>query len=123
MMILDRGGDPFFLSLKTSTLLRQRSALPRSEISFRRQGSSGLVWDDKLLSGDPKAETSANPAGGGYLRRSRSSGSRGFRSSADLKPSCDPPSPKVSGCCICCGVFGRKPGDPKMPRKSANRHV
>ncbi|GKA53695.1 hypothetical protein Tco_0259122, partial [Tanacetum coccineum] len=25
-------------------------ALPRSEISFRRSGSSGLVWDDKLLS-------------------------------------------------------------------------
>ncbi|GMQ06934.1 hypothetical protein CsSME_00051340 [Camellia sinensis var. sinensis] len=25
--------------------------LQRSAISFRRQGSSGLVWDDKFLSG------------------------------------------------------------------------
>ena len=27
------------------------AGLQRSEISFRRQGSSGLVWDDKFLAG------------------------------------------------------------------------
>ncbi|XP_030526491.1 uncharacterized protein At1g15400-like [Rhodamnia argentea] len=26
--------------------------LKRSEVSFRRQGSSGLVWDDRFLSGE-----------------------------------------------------------------------
>ncbi|XP_043700275.1 uncharacterized protein At1g15400-like [Telopea speciosissima] len=28
------------------------AGLQRSTISFRRQGSSGLVWDDKVLSGE-----------------------------------------------------------------------
>ncbi|XP_073056278.1 uncharacterized protein At1g15400-like [Primulina eburnea] len=28
------------------------AGLQRSEVSFRRQGSSGLVWDDKIISGE-----------------------------------------------------------------------
>ncbi|KAJ4847725.1 hypothetical protein Tsubulata_049321 [Turnera subulata] len=28
------------------------AGLQRSAVSFRRQGSSGLVWDDKLISGE-----------------------------------------------------------------------
>jgi hypothetical protein len=28
------------------------ASLPRSEVSFRRSGSSGLVWDDRFLSGE-----------------------------------------------------------------------
>ncbi|XP_044495570.1 MAPK kinase substrate protein At1g80180-like [Mangifera indica] len=28
------------------------AGLQRSEVSFRRQGSSGLVWDDRFLSGE-----------------------------------------------------------------------
>ncbi|XP_073146893.1 MAPK kinase substrate protein At1g80180-like [Henckelia pumila] len=28
------------------------AGLQRSEVSFRRQGSSGLVWDDKIVSGE-----------------------------------------------------------------------
>nr|GLL20502.1 uncharacterized protein At1g15400 [Ipomoea trifida]GMC58728.1 MAPK kinase substrate protein At1g80180-like [Ipomoea batatas]GMC65247.1 MAPK kinase substrate protein At1g80180-like [Ipomoea batatas] len=98
-------------------------ALPRSEVSFRRQGSSGLVWDDKLLSGElkkisTKDEGETKEAKPSSVQRSRSSGGRGFRS-AEVKPSYDPPSPKVSGCGIC-GMFG-KPVDSKQqpPRKAA----
>ena len=38
----------------SQTLAKQKrmAGLQRSAVSFRRQGSSGLVWDDKLLSGE-----------------------------------------------------------------------
>ncbi|KHN47776.1 Hypothetical protein glysoja_029194 [Glycine soja] len=40
--------------------------LQRSEVSFRRQGSSGLVWDDKLLSGElNKVNNNEDQKGGG----------------------------------------------------------
>lgn len=50
------------------------AGLQRSEVSFRRQGSSGLVWDDRFLSGElnklnPKDEQASEPqlqgSGGG----------------------------------------------------------
>ncbi|ERN04425.1 hypothetical protein AMTRI_Chr03g46690 [Amborella trichopoda] len=45
-------------------------ALQRSSVSFRRQGSSGLIWDDRFLSGEIKPNALAGatdrcrPAGG-----------------------------------------------------------
>ncbi|KAK9078269.1 hypothetical protein SSX86_002326 [Deinandra increscens subsp. villosa] len=35
--------------------------LQRSSVSFRRQGSSGLIWDDKLLSGELKRFSERKP--------------------------------------------------------------
>ncbi|EEF37904.1 MAPK kinase substrate protein At1g80180 [Ricinus communis] len=82
--------------------------LQRSTTSFRRQGSSGLVWDDKFLTGEShqnneKAETSSN----GKLQRSQSAGGVIYRTvKVSSSPNVDPPSPKVSGCGLC-GIFGK----------------
>ncbi|GMI92789.1 MAPK SUBSTRATES IN THE STOMATAL LINEAGE 1 [Hibiscus trionum] len=90
--------------------------LQRSTTSFRRQGSSGLIWDDKVLSGDlnqMKANNQENKesrgSSDGMMRRSRSDGGSGghtYRTMKATSPSVDPPSPKVSGCGFC-GVFGK----------------
>lgn len=94
------------------------AGLQRSATSFRRQGSSGLVWDDKFLSGDLKRDLRHREAAEKYdnktelrasqsamMQRRRSGGGGGGRSYRKAKvpsPSRDPPSPKVSGCC---GLF------------------
>ncbi|KAH6756653.1 hypothetical protein C2S53_001774 [Perilla frutescens var. hirtella] len=105
--------------------------LQRSATSFRRQGSSGLVWDDKFLSGElnkladqqkedyrnkksqqlktvdnkssSAAENSAR-SGGLTIERSRSTGGRGYRTGR-VSPALEPPSPRVSACGFC-GAFG-----------------
>ncbi|KAI3984544.1 hypothetical protein MKX01_040421 [Papaver californicum] len=107
--------------------------LQRSAISFRRQGSSGLVWEDRFISGElnKKGEPAGNQEekqkqGGEEFRELRSSKSVGSiggrrmmqrsrskqedrtRSSTTGKvssPVLDPPSPKLSGCGFCAG-FG-----------------
>ncbi|XP_031251988.1 MAPK kinase substrate protein At1g80180 [Pistacia vera] len=109
------------------------AGLQRSAASFRRQGSSGLVWDDKFLSGELKRHTRHKEAADkddnkGELRlsqsvmmqRSRSEGGGGGRTYRTAKvpsPNRDPPSPKVSGCC---GFFG-KPEATRKPRKPNKR--
>ncbi|XP_010049976.2 uncharacterized protein At1g15400 [Eucalyptus grandis] len=103
--------------------------LQRSVTSFRRQGSSGLVWDDdKLnLSGvlnptKPRGnEDSGEKIDRRQLRLSQSAGTIGMmkRSSSTVRapaqarrnaivPSSavDPPPPRISGCCFS-GIFGR----------------
>ncbi|KAF5802849.1 hypothetical protein HanRHA438_Chr06g0273671 [Helianthus annuus] len=74
-------------------------ALPRSEISFRRSGSSGLVWDDKLLSGElkPKDEEEREK------KEPQRSEPKPYKS-VEVEATIDPPSPKVSGCCA---MFGK----------------
>lgn len=84
--------------------------LQRSAVTFRRSGSSGLVWDERFLSDD-------EAAGGGELRRSQTVGStpdrrgsgegcrQAFRAGA-VPPAADPPSPDVRGCDMLCGIFG-----------------
>ncbi|XP_047312070.1 uncharacterized protein At1g15400-like [Impatiens glandulifera] len=87
--------------------------LQRSEISFRRQGSSGLVWDDKLLSGELKEERAAGEddhhtnkeKGGGESKEPKP---QTYRIVKDVSPTIDPPSPKVSTCGFC-SMFGTKP--------------
>ena len=108
----------------------QMEGLQRSSSTFRRSGSSGLVWDERFLTEDAEAK-----AGDGAeepqpeLRHSRSVGSlrmlrRGsgddkkqkkkqgqkeernhqvFRTK-DVAQDLDPPSPRVSGC-ILCAIF------------------
>ncbi|KAI3437231.1 uncharacterized protein J3R85_005676 [Psidium guajava] len=122
--------------------------LKRSEVSFRRQGSSGLVWDDRFLSGelnkivkqheqeqeqdrDDKVDRDATrppritvtPA----LERSQSNGGgggggggRGYRASTGrVSPAVEPPSPRVSACGFC-SAFRKPPAHPKT-RKHANK--
>lgn len=111
------------------------AGLQRSEISFRRQGSSGLVWEDRLPPGELNKKEDGEEKEGGSgsefreLRPSRSVGSgtgiersrsngggRGYRT-GKVTPSLDPPSPKVSGCGFC-GVFGKPVADRQSKSKA-----
>ncbi|WRX32908.1 Protein of unknown function DUF4666 - like 3 [Theobroma cacao] len=100
----------------------EMTGLQRSTTSFRRQGSSGLVWDDKFLSGDldQMKLNNNNNQSDGMMRRTRSDGGGGhmYRVTKAASPSIDPPSPKVSGCGFC-GVFGKP--DAAKNRKSNKR--
>ncbi|KAI3463389.1 hypothetical protein Pfo_020052 [Paulownia fortunei] len=119
--------------------------LQRSAVSFRRQGSSGLVWDDKFLSGElnqlanqqkedssskPQQESkedsaaapavrNSSPATGLTIERSRSNGGRGFRTGR-VSPAIEPPSPKVSACGFC-SAFGKSNKTRRRPPKSGKR--
>ncbi|XP_004305326.1 PREDICTED: uncharacterized protein At1g15400 [Fragaria vesca subsp. vesca] len=112
--------------------------LQRSSMSFRRQGSSGFVWDDRFLSGELKQQQVAQDLENGEeneiimvkdvkpprpiktVQRSRSNGGgRGYRGSGKITPAIEPLSPKVSACGFCGGfgkpsknnvVWGAKPG-------------
>lgn len=110
------------------------TGLQRSEISFRRQGSSGLVWEDRFLSGDlnqmkqkeeeeskefRESRTRQRDGSTGALERSRSDGARVYQTVKMPPPAVDPPSPKVSGCGFC-GVFG-KPVNSRRRHKSGKR--
>ncbi|GAB4842058.1 hypothetical protein Ancab_012018 [Ancistrocladus abbreviatus] len=119
--------------------------LQRSAISFRRQGSSGLVWDDRFLSGDlreprgeeprffsgelrksNRAQQPAFPIHHEELRlrptrteRSAITGRGGEGRRAAISHENDPPSPKLSAC-GCCGGFGKSPRSarPNRPVKA-----
>ncbi|CAI8584041.1 unnamed protein product [Vicia faba] len=101
------------------------ASLPRSQVSFRRSGSSGLVWDDRILSGELiklnqqqqqlKGEDDSNRNSkieevhaGTTIQRSNSTGAgRGYRTGKVSSPAMDPPSPKISACGFCC-PFAKK---------------
>lgn len=106
------------------------AGLQRSSMSFRRQGSSGFVWDDRFLSGELKqqqqvAQDQENVEENKInivedfkalrpintsLQRSRSNGGgRGYGSTGKISPAFEPPSPKVSACGFCGGFCDRKP--------------
>ncbi|KAL4295679.1 hypothetical protein GQ457_12G023700 [Hibiscus cannabinus] len=73
--------------------------LQRSTTSFRRQGSSGVTWNDKFLSGDlnmMKLNNQGNRGPDVVMRRSGSDGSNGHmqRAVEAALPAFDPPSPK-----------------------------
>ncbi|KAK9697802.1 hypothetical protein RND81_08G062300 [Saponaria officinalis] len=91
------------------------AGLQRSEISFRRQGSSGLVWDDKLIS--EELNKSNKPESKSELRRSRSDGGGRRHRVVKVDQMEDPPSPRVSACGFC-SVFGRPASGAK---KTSNR--
>lgn len=87
-------------------------ALQRSTASFRRQGSSGLIWNDRFLSGeirnDERQEDRCNDhrdtATAATVQRSASDGGRGHGGRlVEISPALDPPSPKISsvGCGFC----------------------
>ncbi|XP_029129533.1 uncharacterized protein At1g15400 [Cajanus cajan] len=116
------------------------AGLQRSAVSFRRQGSSGLVWDDKLISeeldqkgNDLNTRTPPPPT----LPRTRSNSA--YRT-GKVSPAIDPPSPKLSACgcgsayrtgkvspaidppspklsaCGCCTAFAKSPAKPLKHR-------
>ncbi|XP_058074521.1 MAPK kinase substrate protein At1g80180-like [Magnolia sinica] len=122
------------------------AGLQRSAISFRRQGSSGLVWEDRVLAEDPnQTKKKEEEEGGGVefreLRPSQSVGSSGIRErslpaattmqrsrsggagrtwrSLKVSPAIDPPSPKMSGCGFC--VFGKSAGGAKRSKKTSRK--
>ncbi|XP_068649400.1 uncharacterized protein At1g15400-like [Aristolochia californica] len=105
--------------------------LQRSSVSFRRQGSSGLVWEDRFLSGDlsqmkkmeeevefRELRPSYSVGSIGMLGRSRSNGGGKAWRTGKVSPAIDPPSPKVSACGFC-GVFGKSSNNqrPKSRRR------
>lgn len=119
------------------------AGLQRSTISFRRQGSSGIVWDDRLIAelsqqaNDQKGETppqgeqaklmitsegqeqTAKPIAGEGLKPIRTDGGaiRHHRNTGRVSPAEDPPSPRVSAF-GCCSAFGKKqPGKKVSQRK------
>lgn len=95
-------------------------ALQRSTASFRRQGSSGLIWNDRFLSGeirnderqedlrcnDHRDGSMAAAAATGTMKRSASDGGCGHGGRlVDIPPTLDPPSPKISVGCGFCSLF------------------
>ncbi|CAO2841275.1 unnamed protein product [Amaranthus hypochondriacus] len=103
--------------------------LKRSEISFRRQGSSGLVFDDKLISEELSKNKSENQKADSdqslnqvdnlisESRGTKSDGEnkRAYRS-VKIEQAEDPPSPRLSGCGFC-SVFA-KPAAENQKRKT-----
>ncbi|KAH7572380.1 hypothetical protein ACOSP7_015522 [Xanthoceras sorbifolium] len=103
--------------------------LQRSTTSFRRQGSSGLIWDDKFLSGelnqvnkhnevddDKEKEDLKRPSSIDTMRSD--GGERTYRTGKAPPPTMDPPSPKFSGCC---GFFGNPVAAPAHKTKPRRR--
>ncbi|KAK3210886.1 hypothetical protein Dsin_015592 [Dipteronia sinensis] len=88
--------------------------LQRSTTSFRRQGSSGLIWDDKLLSGELNNQVKHKEAAADHHHKEKEDrpssintkrsdcgrgGERMYRTDKAPPSTMDPPSPKGSGCC------------------------
>ncbi|KAL0784751.1 hypothetical protein Bca101_000996 [Brassica carinata] len=91
-------------------------ALQRSTTSFRRQGSSGLIWNDRFLSGeirnDERKEDRRNDHRDGSMasttatvKRSASDGGRSNGGRLEISPALDPPSPEISAGCGFCSMF------------------
>ncbi|KAG6733917.1 hypothetical protein I3842_01G246400 [Carya illinoinensis] len=114
------------------------AGLQRSAVSFRRQGSSGLVWEDRFVSEREQAgqevqheeleikpdikdiKTSRTVGATNTIERSRSNGgARGYRT-GKVSPAIEPPSPKVSACGFC-SAFG-KTGKKGRRTKPAVKH-
>ncbi|XP_041020154.1 MAPK kinase substrate protein At1g80180-like [Juglans microcarpa x Juglans regia] len=121
------------------------AGLQRSAVSFRRQGSSGLVWEDRFLSGELNQKEDRGQAGQeaqqeleikpdikdiktsrtvgatNTIERSRSNGgARGYRT-GKVSPAIEPPSPKVSACGFC-SAFGKTGKKGTRRTKPAVKH-
>ncbi|MFS7980649.1 hypothetical protein Hanom_Chr10g00941821 [Helianthus anomalus] len=101
--------------------------LQRSAVSFRRQGSSGLIWDHNFLSGElnrfsqPKPPSSnADPVqtdqSNTTIRPVNTVRRNPSRNGGELVP--EPPSPRVRVCGLC-RVFGK--GNKSHARTSSRK--
>ncbi|KAF5182069.1 hypothetical protein FRX31_028345 [Thalictrum thalictroides] len=109
------------------------AGLQRSTSSYRRQGSSGLVWENSRLLGEQinmkhegkefkEMRTSQSVGSIRMMDRSIStSGGRGYRTSK-VSPDMDPPSPKVLSCGLW-KLFGKKSQRPKKGKHNGFKHV
>ncbi|KAH7652159.1 hypothetical protein IHE45_20G103000 [Dioscorea alata] len=110
------------------------AGLQRSTETFRRSGSSGLVWEERFSGNLNQGKGGNDTKEGPELRQSRSVGStgmmerslsngdgRGFRTMG-VEPTFDPPSPKVSACGFC-GVFRKSKGFKKSNPRSTKRNT
>ncbi|KAL3532359.1 hypothetical protein ACH5RR_005880 [Cinchona calisaya] len=88
------------------------AGLQRSEMSFRRQGSSGLVWDDKFI--QKLATTNNRDDHDQQERETKDQAKTSSYRTVNVAPVYDPPSPKVSA--GCCAMFGKP-----APSKSHKR--
>ncbi|KAL2929466.1 hypothetical protein RDABS01_034877 [Bienertia sinuspersici] len=106
--------------------------LQRSGISFRRQGSSGLVWDDKLIQELNQAEKDGIIASEEDqkdhqkpdLRRTKSDGGgarRGTYRTVKVEEAEDPPSPRLSACGFC-SVFGKPANKTAKNKNGKQKH-
>nr|GMC95674.1 nudix hydrolase 19, chloroplastic [Ipomoea batatas] len=87
------------------------AALRRSDVSFRSQGSSGVVWSNMFYSGELNKIATREytgeiteviePPG---VQRSKSATADGTADHVS-PPSFDPPSPKLSGCALMKGDY------------------
>ncbi|KAJ3694198.1 hypothetical protein LUZ60_009678 [Juncus effusus] len=98
--------------------------LQRSTSTFRRSGSSGLVWDERFLSGELKQNQNKEEE----KENGRSKELRAVNQSLppvncsrarDVPTGEDPPSPRIGGCCFC-EVF--KHGDSNKRRRTRRRN-
>ncbi|THU60755.1 hypothetical protein C4D60_Mb07t16090 [Musa balbisiana] len=110
------------------------AGLQRSVQTFRRSGSSGMVWHERFLSeekeeGGGRGESEFRDLGhsqsvgsSGTTEHRRIDGRQAFRAGA-VPPAVDPPSPDVSGCLLC-GIFGKpRSSDPSKPRRRQLRRT
>ncbi|KAM7253866.1 hypothetical protein ACFE04_031548 [Oxalis oulophora] len=121
------------------------AGLQRSAVSFRRQGSSGVIWDDRFLSGelkkkdehdrqqlrtqqDIKLESEENNKNDVIsnikpisIDRTRSNG-RGYSRAGKFSPNVEPPSPRLSACGLCSGGFGKTSKKKRRTRTGKRRY-
>ncbi|PIA42494.1 hypothetical protein AQUCO_02000148v1 [Aquilegia coerulea] len=111
------------------------AGLQRSTSSYRRQGSSGLVWENSKLLGErsnmkvegidfKEMRTCQSVGSIKMMDRSMSTGGgRGYRTKKVSPDMVDPPSPKVMSCGLW-KLFGKKSQRPKKNGKhNAFKHV
>ncbi|KAK6945075.1 Protein of unknown function DUF4666 [Dillenia turbinata] len=87
-------------------------------------GAFGLVWDDKVISGDMSKQSQTQEGdkeqaaeSAAKIESGKSNGGQTYRT-MKVAPSYDPPSPRVSGCGLC-GAFGKS--EKKHKAKSGKR--
>ncbi|KQK09388.1 MAPK kinase substrate protein At1g80180 [Brachypodium distachyon] len=93
------------------------AGLQRSSETFRRSGSSGMVWEEKHRSASGKDQAAPGAVAGARPQRSGSGGHGGYRA-GHVQPALDPPSPRVAACGFC-NLFGKQEAPAPQPRAGA----
>lgn len=97
------------------------AALRRSDVSFRSQGSSGVVWSGMFYSGELNRVATTTTEYKGEITEVEPSATAdhgAHRPADDVPPSSfEPRSPKLSGCGLC-RVFGKPVTSKKTQKKT-----